>query len=128
MSGSGAESGYAVPLTREHCLHRVADATYGRIIYTQGALPAVLPVTFTLDGDQIAFDVDPTTSLAQAFRHAVLAFHVDDVDLLNGIAWSVTVTGHARLFSGTPADDLLHLLLAAELVVGWRTAVRPLNH
>lgn len=128
MPGSSAGSGFAVPLTREHCLDRVADATYGRIIYTQGALPAVLPVTFALDDDHIRFDIDPTTPLAHTFRNAVLAFHVDHADLLNGIAWSVTITGHTHPLNDATAGDLLHLALATELVVGYRTALRPLSH
>jgi uncharacterized protein len=130
VAGSGAESGLAVALTREDCLDRVAGATYGRIIYTHGALPAVLPVAFAFDEDRIVFDVDSTSSLATSLLDAVLTFHVDDVDLRNRMAWSVTITGRAgphgepnRTRQGSAPSESVRLGLTAERVVGYRTPI-----
>ena len=40
-------------LDRDECLRLLAFATIGRVGFTSGALPAVLPVNFHLDGERI---------------------------------------------------------------------------
>jgi len=115
-------------LSRDECLRFVERAPYGRIIYTSGALPAVCPVGFRLDGDVLVFDVDRTSPLAEAFRDAVLAFQIDHVDLDRGDAWSVTMTGRARELaapSGQPVGSgFLRLGLTPELIAGQHTCLR----
>lgn len=115
-------------LTRDECLHFVELAPYGRIIYTSGALPAVCPVAFVLDGDVLVFDVDTTSALAEAFRDAVLAFQIDHVDLERGDAWSVTMTGRARQLAASSEHPvgagLLRLGLTPEIIAGQHTSLR----
>jgi uncharacterized protein len=118
-------------MTRTECLRHVEGAPYGRIIFTSGALPAVSPVSFILDGDVLVFDVDPDTALADVCRDAVVAFEVDDVDLAHGDAWSVTMTGRTRPVTADPSEKslgtsrFLRVGLAPEVIAGHRTTVRP---
>ena len=69
--------------------------TLGRVGVTIGALPVVLPVNFTVDGDRILVRTGEGTKLDAALRKAVVAFEVDDLDPLSHAGWSVVVTGMA---------------------------------
>jgi uncharacterized protein len=83
-------------LGRDECVRLLHRATLGRIGLTVGALPAVLPVNFCLDGDRIVIRTAAGTKLDAATRNAVVAFEVDDFDPMDHSGWSVAVTGVAR--------------------------------
>jgi hypothetical protein len=121
------------PLSRDQCFQLIAEAAYGRVVYTESALPAVSLVTFVLDGEVLRFDIDADSALAEASRAGVLAFEADSVDARDGLGWTVTVTGHAkhvathplRPAADAPAAGKVTVKLLPELVVGWRTYVVP---
>ena len=48
-----AMSGSIVDLGREDSLALLASAPVGRIVFTRGALPAIHPVNFVVDGDDV---------------------------------------------------------------------------
>lgn len=83
-------SGVEVLGSRE-CFALMGSAPFGRVIYTDRALPAVEPVSFALDGDDVIVATAPGSKLASATRGTVVAFEADDVD--DGAGWSVTVIG-----------------------------------
>ena len=83
-------------LERDECLRLLAGATLGRIGVSSGALPAVLPVNFWLDGDRILILTGEGSKLDAATRNAVVAFEVDSFDPMYHSGWSVVVTGVAR--------------------------------
>lgn len=80
-------------LTREECLRLIAEAEFGRVVYTEGALPSCTPVNYALDGAAIVFRTTPHSRLARATADAVVAFEVDEVDPVRRTGWSVLVTG-----------------------------------
>jgi nitroimidazol reductase NimA-like FMN-containing flavoprotein (pyridoxamine 5'-phosphate oxidase superfamily) len=82
-------------LGRDECLRLLAFATLGRIGFTSGALPTVLPINFHLDGDRILVRTGRGSKLDAALRNAVVAFEVDDFDPIYHSGWSVAVTGIA---------------------------------
>ena len=82
-------------LDRDECLRLLASATLGRIGFTSGALPTVLPVNFDLDGERILVRTGRGSKLDAALRDAVVAFEVDDFDPICHSGWSVAVTGVA---------------------------------
>ncbi len=88
-------------LSRDECLRLLALTTLGRVGFTQGALPTVLPVAFRMDGERILVRTVRGGTLAGALRNAVVAFEVDDVDPVRHSGWSVSVTGVA-----TEVEDL----------------------
>jgi uncharacterized protein len=90
LDGVGAEV-----LTREECLRLLATTGFGRVAISVNALPAILPVRFVLDGDEIIFRVTPGTVLDSGTRGTIVAFEADRMDLGTG-AWSVLATGAAR--------------------------------
>lgn len=82
---------------REHCLALLASVPIGRVVYTDQALPAVMPMNFLLDGDEITILTGSGSMMAAAIRNTVVAFQTDDYDPLAMTGWSVTITGQARL-------------------------------
>jgi nitroimidazol reductase NimA-like FMN-containing flavoprotein (pyridoxamine 5'-phosphate oxidase superfamily) len=90
-------------LSADECLRLLASSQWGRVAISIGALPAILPVRFALDEQQILFRAGPKTALASGTCGEVVAFQVDgtDDDMTH---WSVLVTGVARHLSGSEAD------------------------
>jgi hypothetical protein len=82
---------------RERCLALMASVPIGRVVYTDQALPAVTPVNFVLDGDQVTIHTASGSMLAAAVRGAVVAFQADEIDPVTLTGWSVTVVGRALL-------------------------------
>ena len=126
-------------LSRQECLRLLAEPGVGRVALNVGALPAVLPVSFTLVGDGIVFPAAPGGELAAAVRDAVVAFEADDVGPAGG--WSVVVTGIATevtdsadlgrlgaLHRFDPADDPpCFFRIPAEILSGRRIPRPPLH-
>ena len=122
-------------LDRRECLRLLALATLGRVGFTSGALPTVLPVNFHLDGDRILVRTGRGSKLDAAVRNAVVAFEVDDFDPIYHSGWSVAVTGVATEISDpteldaarrepiarwVPAKDEAVVAISTELVSGRR--------
>jgi len=121
-------------LGRQECLRLMAKASIGRIVYTRRALPAVLPINFTLDGDgTVLLRTSAASELVRAIDDAVVAFEADDVDVARHSGWSVVVTGtatvvtdpaeHERLartgpVSWVPAPQEVYVRIDPELVTG----------
>lgn len=102
-------------LTRDECLALLPTVPVGRLVFTERALPAIVPVNFVLDRGRIVIRTGATSSLAAALRGAVVAFEVDDFDRNARNGWSVTVTGRAREVS-----DPLELARVDELpLIPW---------
>ncbi|GAU69813.1 hypothetical protein SSP35_14_01470 [Streptomyces sp. NBRC 110611] len=70
----------------------------GRIVFTDDALPAVLPVNFSLDRDHsVVLRTSTVSRMAHAVDGAVVAFQADSFDEAAHTGWSVIVTGRATL-------------------------------
>jgi nitroimidazol reductase NimA-like FMN-containing flavoprotein (pyridoxamine 5'-phosphate oxidase superfamily) len=110
-----------VVLDREQCLRHLAGGGLGRIAVNVGALPAILPVHFALDGDHVVFSIGAGTTLDRATRDAVVAFESDGHEAADGMQWSVMVTGVARHL---PADGDRWRAALADLPVWADAAAR----
>lgn len=78
-------------LGQQECLRMLARGGVGRVAVSVGALPTVLPVRFTLFGEDVVFPAVPGGELEGAVRGAVVAVEADHIDPAGG--WSVVVTG-----------------------------------
>ncbi|CAL9650376.1 pyridoxamine 5'-phosphate oxidase family protein [Streptomyces sp. enrichment culture] len=108
-------------LERHECLRRMAEVPVGRIVHTRRALPAVLPVNFTLDDDgAVLLRTSADSELVRAIDGAVVAFETDVVDVDRQSGWSVVVTGSAR----TVTDPAEHERLIRCGPVSWVPATR----
>ncbi|MFI6585472.1 pyridoxamine 5'-phosphate oxidase family protein [Embleya sp. NPDC050493] len=89
------------PLDRRETLELMAGAQVGRVVVSEGALPAVYLVTFALDRECVVFRASADSALAKAALETVVAFQADQVDHVDRSArtgwtgWTGTVTGHA---------------------------------
>ena len=82
-------------LDEEACRAHLRTASIGRIGTTIGALPAVLPMVYTMLDDDIVFRTRPGTQLTAAILAAPVAFEVDHLDHETRTGWSVMVVGRA---------------------------------
>jgi nitroimidazol reductase NimA-like FMN-containing flavoprotein (pyridoxamine 5'-phosphate oxidase superfamily) len=82
-------------LPRAECLSLLRRARIGRVAVSVDALPAVLPVNFTVVGEDIVVRTNPGAKLDAALANNVVAFEADDVDLVYQTGWSVLVQGMA---------------------------------
>jgi hypothetical protein len=104
------------------CVRLLGTVAVGRLAYTQSALPAVRPVTFTLDGDDVLVPVRAGSPLLGAVRGAVVAFEADTYDDAR-TGWTVTVVGPSRILEAAARGRMAGCLIAVRLglVQGWRT-------
>jgi nitroimidazol reductase NimA-like FMN-containing flavoprotein (pyridoxamine 5'-phosphate oxidase superfamily) len=84
-------------LGEPECLRLLTNAPIGRLAYTEGALPAIQPVSFVVVDGQIIIPTRLGSKVAAASRGAVVAFEVDDFDADARTGWNVTVIGPSRV-------------------------------
>jgi nitroimidazol reductase NimA-like FMN-containing flavoprotein (pyridoxamine 5'-phosphate oxidase superfamily) len=89
-----------LPFTEEldvdECFRMLAESSVGRVVYTDGALPAITPVRYALDGCQVFFRPRPDARLLKALTGAVVAFEVDQIHAQLEAGWTVVLTGVAE--------------------------------
>lgn len=86
----------------------LATAAVGRVVFTAGALPAVVPVTFAVHAGAVVLRTSAGTRLAAAADGSVLSLQADDVDPEARTGWSVVVTGLAELVSDPRERAVIH--------------------
>jgi uncharacterized protein len=122
-------------LDRRECLRLLDRTGLGRIAVTSGALPVVLPVDYTMDGESIVIETGRGTTLDFGTTGSVVAFEVDNLHENGHCGWTVMVTGVAQEVSdGLEMERLRDLLgdefdavderfirISSELISGRRT-------
>jgi nitroimidazol reductase NimA-like FMN-containing flavoprotein (pyridoxamine 5'-phosphate oxidase superfamily) len=98
-------------LSRRECVGLLAKEQIGRAVFTERAMPAVVPVTFAIDDDAVLICTAPDTRLAAAASRGVLAFQVDDIDANTRAGWSVVVVGVAELVDDPQEQARIRLVL-----------------
>jgi nitroimidazol reductase NimA-like FMN-containing flavoprotein (pyridoxamine 5'-phosphate oxidase superfamily) len=102
-----------VELTREDSLCRLAEATYGRIVFTEKAMPAIRPINHIVaDGTVIVRTRLGNRPLGP--RGVVVAYEADDIDPVEHRGWSVIVTGLAA-----PVQDSDEVTRFEQLLRPW---------
>ena len=67
-------------LSHRDCVALLSGARVGRAVFTERAMPAVVPVNFIVQDDAVVMCTAADTRLALAATRGVLAFQVDDID------------------------------------------------
>jgi hypothetical protein len=129
-------------LTETESLALLGSVPLGRIVYTLRALPTVRPVSHILDEGKIVIRSHLGTAIsaqAGASNGVVVAYEADDLDPVERLGWSVSVTGTARIVrdagqvaryrdrldpwvTGEP-DDII--AIRPELINGFRITAHP---
>lgn len=81
----------------EQCWVLLRSRSLGRLVYTESALPAVVPLSYAVVARDVVVAADAGLPVVAAARGSVVAFQVDDVDPVARTGWSVTAVGPARL-------------------------------
>lgn len=102
MEPGTRDSNGLIILDRATCLELLATGMVAALAITEGALPVVLPVFYTLLGDDLVVGAAATGVLGRRLPGTVVSLCAHQIapDLSNG--WSVTVTGEAELLKGNP--------------------------
>jgi uncharacterized protein len=124
-------------LAEAECRELLGTARTGRLGFTDGALPAILPVPFALRDGQVVIPARRSSPVVSAVRGAVVAFQVDSYDAATRTGWSVTVVGPTRLIgvpedvaaleelglsSPAPTPDRCYIAVQLGLLRGWRSS------
>ncbi|MEU5046760.1 pyridoxamine 5'-phosphate oxidase family protein [Streptomyces griseorubiginosus] len=85
-------------------LRLLGSVSFGRIVFTQQALPTIRPVNHVLADGDIVIRTHAGAALTSRTRQArdlgvVVAYEADDIDPDSHLGWSVVVTGYARLIT-----------------------------
>ena len=109
-------------LTRDECLQHLAAGSVGRVSVSSRAMPAVMPVRYSLVDDRIFFWADPHDHPAAIADGTVIGFQADDIDPITHEGWSVMIVGlvsHVRQPEAVAA-------LEHDTPRGWAAASGPL--
>ena len=82
-----------VDLTPGECLRLLAAGVIGRIVASDGALPAAYPVPYLLDGAEILFRATTGGRLASVATGRVVGFQADDLRPDTRTGWSILAVG-----------------------------------
>lgn len=103
------------------CLTLLASVPFGRVVFTQRALPAIRPVNHLVDDGNVIIRTDPDSAVGTA-AGSVVAYEADQIDPVTRSGWSVVVTGVARLVTDQ-AEVARYLGLLDAWVEGGRDRV-----
>jgi nitroimidazol reductase NimA-like FMN-containing flavoprotein (pyridoxamine 5'-phosphate oxidase superfamily) len=124
-------------LAEAECHRLLGTVGTGRLGFTHGALPAILPVPFSVRDGHVMIPARRGSAVVSAVRGAVVAFEVDTYDAATRTGWSVTVVGPTRLISASgqvaaleesrfaarpPAPDRCYIAVQLSLLRGWRVS------
>lgn len=84
-------------LSEQDAVALLSTSPVGRVVFTVGALPAIVPVAFAVHDGAVVMRTAPESRLARAAPGGVLAFEIDDVDPQTRTGWSVVVMGVATV-------------------------------
>jgi hypothetical protein len=88
------------PLSRQRSLDLLASVPFGRVVFSQRALPAIRPVNHLIDGEDVIIRSNLGSALgaeATLGGAIVVAYEADMIDAAARTGWSVVVTGTARM-------------------------------
>ena len=125
-------------LTEGECFALLETAPIGRVVYSDRALPVIVPVNFAIDGVDVVIRTGRRSRLATHAAGHVIAFEIDEIDVVSRSGWSVVLTGYLQLVddpaevgrlerlglrSWAPSAHDRYLRLRPDLVTGRRIPV-----
>lgn len=83
-------------MDRGECLALLEAEDVGRLALVQGNVPAIFPINYALDGQDVVFRSAPGTKVVHG-AGAPAAFEIDHLDRERRRGWSVVVVGHLEV-------------------------------
>jgi Pyridoxamine 5'-phosphate oxidase len=105
-------------LTRHQCMARLRENRWGRLAYSEHALPAITPVPYRLVREEIVYPLDWVPHAVHPALDAVVAFEIDGPSE-GGPAWSVVVVGWTTAFTEPGSTlDSSYCKITPNVVIG----------
>jgi nitroimidazol reductase NimA-like FMN-containing flavoprotein (pyridoxamine 5'-phosphate oxidase superfamily) len=103
-------------LDSSEALELLAGVAYGRVVFTESALPAIRPVNHLVDQGRIVIRTRMTSTFAAAVNATptVVAYQADRLDPVQRLGWSVVVTGLAA-----PITDPAEIERLERVLIPW---------
>ena len=98
--------GHFTRLSGDECRRLVRARSVGRVAWMSAAGVQVLPVSYTVTADRIAFATSPDSVMADFLEPVEVAFEIDDVEEETASGWSVLVRGRARGYLDDVPGDI----------------------
>jgi hypothetical protein len=132
MDANSTRSGSIPP---QECLSLVASGRLGRLAFSHHAMPALVAMTYIVDGRDLVLQTASGPALSAARGEgSIVAFSVDEIDPVTAAGWSVMMTGQLRQVTETarvrsyqgdpalawPSGDPRHFLLLTPGLVSGR--------
>jgi uncharacterized protein len=126
-------------LDEAECRRLLATTETGRLGFTDAALPAIDPVSFTVHDGHVMIPARQSNPIVDAVRGSVVALQADTYDASTRIGWSVTVVGPSRIITDAgqvaildgmgaatrpPSLDSCYISIHLGLLRGWRMTSR----
>jgi nitroimidazol reductase NimA-like FMN-containing flavoprotein (pyridoxamine 5'-phosphate oxidase superfamily) len=89
-----------VAMDRQEALAMIASVGYGRVVFTDQALPAIRPVNHVIDDEHVIIRThlgSALSTVAGTPGGGVVAYEADDIDPDKRLGWSVVITGMAEV-------------------------------
>jgi hypothetical protein len=104
-------------------MSRLASVPFGRVVFTQRALPAIRPVNHLVDDGNVIIRTTLGTGIGSAAgRGTVVAYEADAIDAETRTGWTVVVTGVAQMVT-EPRDLARYQELLQPWIDGDRNCV-----
>lgn len=122
-------------LDETDCRRLLAGQGVGRLGFSDGALPAIIPVSYFLRGEDVVIPADQRSPVVAAVRRAVVVFEVGTLDPVSRSGWSVSAVGPSRVITdprdiaaidaggqtpGPPTPSRCYISVQPGLLRGWR--------
>jgi hypothetical protein len=88
--------GHFTRLSGDECRQLLRARSVGRVSWQSANGLEILPVTYTVTGDLVAFRTRPDTIMGEFLAGRDVSFEIDDVDEDTATGWSVMVRGRAQ--------------------------------
>ncbi|HML51441.1 MAG TPA: pyridoxamine 5'-phosphate oxidase family protein [Propionicimonas sp.] len=87
--------GHFTRLSSDECRQLVRARGVGRVGWHSSDGLQILPVTYSVSGERIAFRTRPDTIMGEFIQPLEVIFQIDDIDEDTATGWSVLVRGRA---------------------------------
>jgi len=84
-------------IERGECMELLGSTVVARVAVVDAGHPVIFPVNYAMDGEHVVFRTAPGTKLDAVVRGAPVCVEIDWTDPSTRTAWSVVVTGWARV-------------------------------
>jgi nitroimidazol reductase NimA-like FMN-containing flavoprotein (pyridoxamine 5'-phosphate oxidase superfamily) len=89
-------------IPENECWELLRSKSVGRVALSIAALPAIVPVGYSVDGPELTINLDAHEAIPETALHdAIVAFEVDTIDSVTHSGWIVHVTGSAHMAEHT---------------------------